>query len=231
MGFSIGHMGGGGSSAPSCRTPPPPSRYPAAHADARLPDWNLASPGYFKTMQQINSPWPHQEVDRSGAAIVNETMARRYLPGQDPVGKQLHERHSHDGARRKRPHREGHQHAIRRSTADPTPYAPLSEHPGRAITSWFEQTDGCVVPALWQILLEMIGIRRSSACNRWTDLMAVGWLLKRIAAWVATIMESGRRPSGFVGDLWRRSFSWPAAHARSACEPHWEARVSQILRN
>jgi putative ABC transport system permease protein len=55
-------------------------------------DWNLVSPGYFKTMRiPILRGRDFSEFDRTGVAIVNETMARRLWSRQDAVGKQLYD--------------------------------------------------------------------------------------------------------------------------------------------
>src|SRR4029434_1486286 len=62
-------------------------------------DWNLVSPGYFKTMRTpILRGRDFNELDRAGVAIVNETMAKRYWPGQDAVGHRRYEGTSANGS-------------------------------------------------------------------------------------------------------------------------------------
>ena len=55
--------------------------------------WDAVSPGYFDALQvAITRGRGFEARDRDGAAmvaIINETMAARLWPGQDPIGKQL----------------------------------------------------------------------------------------------------------------------------------------------
>jgi predicted permease len=57
-------------------------------------DWQIVTPGYFEALgvrMVRGRPLAHQD-DENGAlvAVVNETMAARYWPGQDAVGKRFH---------------------------------------------------------------------------------------------------------------------------------------------
>lgn len=55
-------------------------------------DFNIIAPDYFKTMgiairgRDFN---PQDRLGAPGVAIVNETLARKYWPGQDPIGKRF----------------------------------------------------------------------------------------------------------------------------------------------
>lgn len=67
---------------------------PGAPADRSIPtDWNLISPGYFATLGiPLVRGRDFTPADRHGAplvGIVNETLARRTWPGEDPLGKIL----------------------------------------------------------------------------------------------------------------------------------------------
>jgi predicted permease len=57
-------------------------------------NWNVASPGYFRALGlPLSRGRDFNERDTESAppvAIVNEVMARRFWPGQDPIGKLLH---------------------------------------------------------------------------------------------------------------------------------------------
>jgi predicted permease len=59
----------------------------------RQVDWNTASPGYFRALGlPIERGRDFNDRDSESAppvAIVNELMARRFWPGQDPIGKLL----------------------------------------------------------------------------------------------------------------------------------------------
>ncbi len=54
-------------------------------------NWNVVAPDYFRVMRvPVVRGRPFTEADRDGAPLVvmiNEAFARRYWPGQDPIGK------------------------------------------------------------------------------------------------------------------------------------------------
>ena len=66
---------------------------PADPTSAVFPDWGTVSPGYFDTLRiPIVRGRAFREADRSGAPevlIINETMANRLFPGEDPVGRMV----------------------------------------------------------------------------------------------------------------------------------------------
>jgi predicted permease len=73
-----------------------PVRLPEQPFDVRtaiFPDWGSVSPGYFDTLQiPLLRGRGFQETDRPGApdvVIINETLANRLFPAQDPIGKML----------------------------------------------------------------------------------------------------------------------------------------------
>jgi predicted permease len=80
-----GGMGLGGLSVPGVQSP----------SGRRLldVDWNVVTPGYFHAMKMtLAAGRDFTDADRDGAApvvIVNETAARRWWPGQDPIGRTL----------------------------------------------------------------------------------------------------------------------------------------------
>ncbi len=57
-------------------------------------DWQVVTPGYFETLGielSTGRPLMSDDHERSQpVAVVNETMARRYWPGQDALGKRFH---------------------------------------------------------------------------------------------------------------------------------------------
>ena len=67
---------------------------PAVQGENPNGDWQVVSPGYFDTMGiQIARGRPIASTDTEASppvAVVNETMAARYWPGQDPIGKRFH---------------------------------------------------------------------------------------------------------------------------------------------
>jgi putative ABC transport system permease protein len=64
-------------------------------AGATLPhvDWRLITPGYFRAMGTplISGRWftDSDNENSPGVTIVNQTLAKRYWPGQDPIGKRI----------------------------------------------------------------------------------------------------------------------------------------------
>jgi putative ABC transport system permease protein len=60
-------------------------------ADGIVPsaDWRVISAGYFKTLGVSLRGRDFNESDAGSVAIISEEMARRYWPGQDPIGRQF----------------------------------------------------------------------------------------------------------------------------------------------
>jgi predicted permease len=70
-------------------------RVPGRSADNYAPWYLEVSPGFLKTMRiplvaGRDFEWRDARVDAPTAVIVNETFARRYFPGQLPVGKRFY---------------------------------------------------------------------------------------------------------------------------------------------
>jgi putative ABC transport system permease protein len=68
-----------------------PGRPDPAPDSAFSADFNIASPGYFRTMGiplRSGREFTRQDsAEAPGVIVVNETAARRFWPGEDPVGK------------------------------------------------------------------------------------------------------------------------------------------------
>ncbi len=82
-------LAGGRSAMPFYREDlpvPPPDAFPGA-------DWRVASPGYFQTMGiSLLKGRFFEDTDRKETppvAIINETMARSFWSGEDPIGKRM----------------------------------------------------------------------------------------------------------------------------------------------
>jgi macrolide transport system ATP-binding/permease protein len=160
-------------------------------------DWNLVSPGYFKTMGiPILRGRDFGEFDRAGVAIVNETMARRFWPGQDAIGKQLYDGTSANGRRLE-------VIGVAKDTnaryvgqpADPLLYAPLGQYSTPRHYLMVRTTNGTsVVPDLRKLLREISPDMPIISVQSMKELMRVGLLPQRIASSVAASM-------GFVGVL------------------------------
>lgn len=58
-----------------------------------IADWRAVTPGYFETMGMRlikgRDFTPRDEPRSTQVAIINETLARRYFPNQDPLGKRI----------------------------------------------------------------------------------------------------------------------------------------------
>lgn len=74
--------------------------YEAAPGERVKGDWQVATPGYFETMGiQLRSGRLFTERDRADSRsviIVNESMARKFWPGEDPLGKRVRVRGAKD---------------------------------------------------------------------------------------------------------------------------------------
>src|SRR5262245_35574134 len=70
---------------------------PPANGEEPRADIRMATPGYFETMKiALLKGRVIDERDRAGlpgAMVINETMARRYFPGEDPIGKVVRNPH------------------------------------------------------------------------------------------------------------------------------------------
>lgn len=64
-------------------------------------DWNVVTPGYFATagipLLRGRDFTAKDELGVGGVAIVNETLANRLWPGEDPIGKRLENPNGDDG--------------------------------------------------------------------------------------------------------------------------------------
>jgi putative ABC transport system permease protein len=70
-----------------------PEGRPLVQESVRREEWRRVSPGYFLAMRiallRGREFTDRDNADATSVAIVNEAMARKYWPGQDPVGKRL----------------------------------------------------------------------------------------------------------------------------------------------
>ncbi|MCI0486525.1 MAG: ABC transporter permease [Blastocatellia bacterium] len=70
-----------------------PDRPPTPPGEELVAQYHQVSPGYFRTLgirllagRELTD---HETADSPGVVIINEAMARRYFPDEDPVGKRL----------------------------------------------------------------------------------------------------------------------------------------------
>jgi len=162
----------------------------------RNADWNLVSPGYFNTMKiPLLRGRDFTEAERSGFAIINETMARRYWPGQDPIGQSLYDGEVKDG-------RLMEVIGIVKDTntryvgqpAEPMLYAPLGQYSFPQHYLMVRTTGESAAPQLRQLLLEINPNLPVLSVQSMDELISIGLLPQRIGAWAGTGM-------GFVGLL------------------------------
>ena len=81
-------MGGGGGTAGEVRV----EGRPAGDGSQSSADWRIVSPGYFRAMGIPLRGREFEDRDNNDAqqvTIISEEMARRYWPGEDPIGKSV----------------------------------------------------------------------------------------------------------------------------------------------
>ena len=71
-------------------------RIPDRPVDAYTPWYLPVSPGFLATMRirlvaGRDFEWRDAQLERPSAVIVNESFARRYFPGEPPLGKRFFE--------------------------------------------------------------------------------------------------------------------------------------------
>src|SRR5262245_14941968 len=194
-------------------------------------DWNLVSPGYFKTMRiPILRGRDFGEFDRAGVAIVNETMARQFWPGQDAVGKQVYDGTSANG-------RLLEVIGVAKDTntryvgqpADPLLYAPLGQYSTPRHYLMVRTTNGTsVVPDLRKLLREVSPDMPIISVQSMNELMRVGQLPQRIASSVAASMGFCGSVAGFIGTVRHRIVFRIHTHSRNR---HSNSRRSASCRH
>jgi predicted permease len=156
----------------------------------RNADWNLVSPGYFKTMRiPLLRGRDFTDAEHGGVAIINETMARQYWPGQDPVGQRFFDGEAKDG-------RSMEVIGVAKDTntryvglpAEPLLYAPLGQYSYPQHYLMVRTTRGSVEPQLRQILLELNPNLPILGVQSMDELISVGLMPQRIGAWAGTGM-------------------------------------------
>ncbi len=159
--------------------PPDPGRGPSA-------DFQLVSPDYFRTLGiTLQRGRAFTDADRADAppvAIVNQRLAERYFPGQDPIGRRVMfgEKGDHQivgivaDARYRSVEAE----------ADPTFYLPLAQNEERwpflAITAWTDQADASLLaPAIRQAIRDADPLQAISRIQTHDDILASALATRR----------------------------------------------------
>ena len=115
-------------------------------------DFAGVTPGYFTTLGiRLERGRSFAATDREGApavAIVNQTLARRLWPGEDPIGKRLNFGRATDGTPTEVVGLAADAN-YRRLGEDPIPmiYVPLAQQPGRSLTLLVRTRPGAPDPA------------------------------------------------------------------------------------
>lgn len=154
-------------------------------------NWNLVSPGYFRTMRiPMLRGRDFTAAEREGVAVVSETMAQRFWPGEDAIGKQFYDGSPQQGrtmqvigvakdVNTRYPGR----------VAEPLLYAPLGQYSWRQHYVMVRTVDGAsIVPALRRIFVDLNPNLPIVSVQSMKQIIARGLLPQRIAAWMALIM-------------------------------------------
>jgi predicted permease len=157
------------------------------------PEWNVIAPGYFRTIKQpIVRGRDFTDADAQSslrAAIVNETLAREYFPGQDPIGKQMEVQ----GAPGTTPTvltivgvaRDARVMSLS-SPAEPYLYVPFAQNYLPRISLFVRTRSGAsAVPQIRQIVRQLNPNMPATRAMPLTQVTAIGLVPQRIAAAVA----------------------------------------------
>jgi predicted permease len=157
-------------------------------------DWNLVTPGFFETigtpLVEGRSFDARDDARARDVVIVNETLARRVWPGQDPIGRSL----VFPGERRRVLEVIGVARDAKYQTlgeeVPPFVYVPLAQHYHPEMWLLVRTAGPSVLPALRDLLREMnpnLPLVRASSLSEAT---AFGLVPSRLAAWVASVASA-----------------------------------------
>jgi predicted permease len=164
---------------------------------AVFPDWNAVSPSYFSTMRMpIVRGRAFDDRDRregSAVVIVNETLARRLWPGQEPVGQSvIHRSGPLRGSTDRLLTVVGVARDAKYSTlgedAQPYAYIPLSQQGmdvPQGLSLLVHTADGTAVSAVRAVLQDMDPNLPVVRSGRLPDLAAFSLLPHRATTWLA----------------------------------------------
>jgi len=161
---------------------PPPERRDYGFAA----DWNAVMPGYFTTMRiPLVRGRDFNESDRRGAAevaIVNEAFVKRFWPGEDPIGKVIH-----NNSRQLQIVGVAREIKYESLTGEPPlfVYVPLSQRYRAEFQIVVRHAGASVVPAIRNVVREMNPNLPLVNVMALSDVVAFGLIPQRMAAWVA----------------------------------------------
>jgi predicted permease len=170
-----------------------PGEVPRPGAPAQTPgSGNIVAPGYFATLRiPIRAGRDFTDQDAAGAplvAIVGEAAARRFWPGEDPIGKQLI---VNGGSRPGASIRVvGVAHDVRYRALDfgtvPYVYLPLGQHDTSNLSLIVRSADGrSVAGGVRAAIAGMRAAPQSVSLQSLDDLVAVALTPQRVGAFVA----------------------------------------------
>jgi predicted permease len=157
-------------------------------------DWDVITPGYFEALQVgLSRGRTFTDKDRDGAqfvAIINETLATRVWPGQNPIGRRLLQQTGRDtndlrtleivGVARNAKHR---------SIGEPPInfiYVPLAQQFLSELTFYVRRSGGgSRISELRQVMATLDPNLPVIHAQTMKDATAIGLLPQRLAAWIA----------------------------------------------
>jgi putative ABC transport system permease protein len=152
-------------------------------------DWNIVTAGYFQTLEiPVLRGRRFSAADAGGSAnvaIVNETLARRAWPGEDPVGRTILYGVSGRPLQIVGVARDA---KYRTLGEPPRPflYVPLAQHYEPELWLMIRSRNGSAIPALRELVRELDPNLPLVTTAALADMTAVGLLPNRAAMWVAT---------------------------------------------
>jgi predicted permease len=152
-------------------------------------DWTMVTPRFFTTVgMPILRGRPFGEADLPGAAdvaIVNETLAARVWPGEDPIGRQLVYGEPERRALLVVGVARDAKYAMLGEGPQPFIYVPLAQHYHPEMSVLIRTAGGSVIPAVRALLQEVNPNLPLSRASTLEEATAFGLVPNRLAAWVA----------------------------------------------
>jgi predicted permease len=156
-------------------------------------DWDVVTPGYFEALQvRMARGRAFTDTDREGApfvAIINETMANRVWPSEDPIGKHLLQQIGRERSEVRTLEIVGVARNAKHRFIGESPinfiYVPLAQQFLSEISFYVRRTSGSRISELRKTVVSLEPNLPIIHAQTLKDATAIGLLPQRLAAWIA----------------------------------------------